>query len=50
MHLTKLYGDWRELPKVLDRHNRIYKLRDRPEINEFLVERINFLHEINENF
>jgi|GEM_PF-1208433 len=50
LHLTKQYGDWRELPKVLDRHNRIYKLRERPEINEFLVEKVNILHEINEKF
>jgi len=50
LHLTKLYGNWRDLPKVLDRHNRIYKLKERKNIDEFLSQKINDLREVNENF
>lgn len=49
-HLTALFGDWRKLPKVLARHNRIYKIKERPNINEFLVKKVNKLREINKNF
>ena len=50
IHLTKLYGDWRELPKVLERHNRIFKLKERPGFNKNLIEKISDLREINNTF
>jgi len=49
-HLQKLYGDWQNLPKVLERHNRIYKLKSQPNINERLEEKVNLLREINHSF
>ena len=50
IHLTKMYGDWRELPKVLERHNRIYTLSKRPDINNFLTEKISLLRNVNKHF
>jgi phosphorylcholine metabolism protein LicD len=49
-HLKKLYGDWKNLPKVIDRHNRMYKLKERENINEDLEEKANLLREINNSF
>jgi len=49
-HLQKLYGDWQDLPKVLERHNRIYKLKYRPNINDNLEKKVNALHKVNDNF
>ena len=49
-HLQKLYGDWQDLPKVLERHNRIYKLKNRPNININLEKKVNALRKINDTF
>ena len=49
-HLTKLYGDWESLPKVLKRHNRMYKVKNMPNINKKLKTNLDLLKKVNETY
>ena len=49
-HLKKLYGDWEDLPKVLDRRNRIYLFMNRPNRVDRIKEDYELLTIINRSF
>lgn len=46
-YLKCLFGDWEDLPKVLERHNRIYYLQKRPNFSSFLKDELLLLRKTN---
>ena len=49
-YLTKIYGDYMDIPKVLRFHNRLNELRKAPALKEASVEYNNILKKVNERY
>jgi len=49
-YLTKIYGDYMDIPKVLRFHNRLNELRKAPALKEASVEYKNILKKVNETY
>ena len=47
-HLKKLNKDWENLPKISKKHNRVHKLKKRPNINQYLENKVNLLKKTND--
>lgn len=47
-HLKESYDEWEIFPNILKTHNRVYKLKKRPNINQYLEDKVNLLKKTND--
>ena len=46
--LKESYDEWEIFPNILKTHNRVYKLKKRPNINQYLEDKVNLLKKTND--